>query len=109
MSQFLDSHDRPRAKADKKTIVLPEGNEHPHPQAPPRRFSPRASLDLIVSSDAGRHHRCRLQLEGARIVDFRTSEAQRALCREAGRAARRRRACARAPSSWLWTTSCTSA
>lgn len=86
VSQFLDSMIA-RAKADKKTIVLPEGNDIRTLKAAEAILA-EGIADLIVLGDADDITAAGCNLEGARIVDFRTSELRRALCREAGRAAR---------------------
>ena len=72
MSQFLDSMIA-RAKADKKTIVLPEGNDIRTLKAAEAILA-EGIADLIVLGDADDITAAGCNLEGARIVDFRTSE-----------------------------------
>ena len=72
MSQFLDSMIA-RAKADKKTIVLPEGNDIRTLKAAEAILA-EGIADLIVLGDADDIAAAGCNLEGARIVDFRTSE-----------------------------------
>lgn len=86
VSQFLDSMIA-RAKADKKTIVLPEGNDIRTLKAAEAILA-EGIADLIVLGDADDITAAGCNLEGARIVDFRTSRLREPLCGEAGRAAR---------------------
>ena len=72
VSQFLDSLIA-RAKADKKTIVLPEGNDIRTLKAAEAILA-EGIADLIVLGDADDIAAAGCNLEGARIVDFRTSE-----------------------------------
>ena len=72
VSQFLDSMIA-RAKADKKTIVLPEGNDIRTLKAAEAILA-EGIADLIVLGDADDITAAGCNLEGARIVDFRTSE-----------------------------------
>lgn len=72
VSQFLDSMIA-RAKADKKTIVLPEGNDIRTLKAAEAILA-EGIADLIVLGDADDIAAAGCNLEGARIVDFRTSE-----------------------------------
>ena len=72
VSQFLDSMIA-RAKADKKTIVLPEGNDIRTLKAAEAILA-EGIADLIVLGDADDIAAADCNLEGARIVDFRTSE-----------------------------------
>lgn len=72
VSQFLDSM-IDRAKADKKTIVLPEGNDIRTLKAAEAILA-EGIADLIVLGDADDIAAAGCNLEGARIVDFRTSE-----------------------------------
>ena len=62
-----------RAKADKKTIVLPEGNDIRTLKAAEAILA-EGIADLIVLGDADDIAAAGCNLEGARIVDFRTSE-----------------------------------
>ena len=72
VSQFLDSMIA-RAKADKKTIVLPEGNDIRTLKAAEAILA-EGIADLIVLGDADDIAAAGCNLVGARIVDFRTSE-----------------------------------
>ena len=72
VSQFLDSMIS-RAKTDKKTIVLPEGNDIRTLKAAEAILA-EGIADLIVLGDADDIAAAGCNLEGARIVDFRTSE-----------------------------------
>ena len=72
VSQFLDSMIA-RAKDDKKTIVLPEGNDIRTLKAAEAILA-EGIADLIVLGDADDIAAAGCNLEGARIVDFRTSE-----------------------------------
>ncbi len=72
VSQFLDSMIA-RAKADKKTIVLPEGNDIRTLKAAEAILA-EGIADPIVLGDADDITAAGCNLEGARIVDFRTSE-----------------------------------
>ncbi len=72
MSTFLDSMIA-RAKADKKTIVLPEGNDVRTLQAAEKILA-EGLADLVILGDAEEIAASGYQLGGARIVDFRTSE-----------------------------------
>ena len=66
MSQFLDSMIA-RAKADKKTIVLPEGNDIRTLKAAEAILA-EGIADLIVLGDADDIAAAGCNLEGARIV-----------------------------------------
>ena len=72
MSTFLDSMIA-RAKADKKTIVLPEGNDVRTLQAAEKILA-EGLADLVILGDAEEIAASGYQLDGARIVDFRTSD-----------------------------------
>ena len=70
VSQFLDSMIA-RAKADKKTIVLPEGNDIRTLKAAEAILA-EGIADLIVLGDADDITAAGCNLEGARIVGYQT-------------------------------------
>lgn len=72
MSSFLDSMIS-RAKADRQTIVLPEGDDARTLEAAERILA-EGVADLVILGDAERIAASGRALEGARIVDVRTSE-----------------------------------
>ena len=72
MSAFLDSIIA-RAKADKKTIVLPEGND-PRTLKAAERILADEIADLVILGDVQAIQSSGRALEGARIIDPRTYE-----------------------------------
>ena len=74
MSAFLDDMIS-RAKADKKTIVLPEGNDVRTLQAAEKILADDLA-NLIILGDVNEIAAAGYNLDGARIVDFRTDEAR---------------------------------
>lgn len=72
MSLFLDTMIS-RAKADKKTIVLPEGND-PRTLAAAEIVLRDGIADVVILGDEAAIAQSGHNLEGARIIDFRTSE-----------------------------------
>lgn len=72
MSAFLDTM-IVRAKADKKTIVLPEGNDIRTLQAAEKILADDLA-DLVILGDASKIAAAGCNLDGARVIDFRTSE-----------------------------------
>lgn len=72
MSSFLDSM-LARAKADKQTIVLPEGDDE-RTLAAAERILADGVADLIILGDAEAIAASPYALDGARIVDPRTSD-----------------------------------
>lgn len=77
MSSFLESM-LSRAKADKQTIVLPEGDDERTLQAAERILALDAA-NLIILGDADAIKASSYALDGAQIVDPRTDEARSAL------------------------------
>ena len=72
MSTFLDSM-MARAKADKRTIVLPEGDD-PRTLEAAERILADGVANLIILGDAAAIEGSGRMLDGARIVDVRTSQ-----------------------------------
>ncbi|MBO4352484.1 MAG: phosphate acetyltransferase, partial [Eggerthellaceae bacterium] len=72
MSAFLESIIN-RAKQDKKTIVLPEGDD-PRTLEAAERVLADGIANLIVLGDADAINANGRNLEGARIIDPRTSD-----------------------------------
>ena len=72
MSAFLDTMIA-QAKADKKTIVLPEGNDIRTLQAAEAVLADGIA-NVVILGDPDEIAAAGCNLEGARIVDFRTSE-----------------------------------
>ncbi len=72
MAQFLDDMIA-RASADRKTIVLPEGND-PRTLEAAERVLELGLADLIILGDEGEIAASGRSLKGARIVDPRTAE-----------------------------------
>ena len=72
MAQFLQTI-LARAKADKKTIVLPEGND-PRTLAAAQTILAEGVANLIILGDADEIAASEYQLDGAEIINFRTSE-----------------------------------
>lgn len=72
MSEFLNSM-LARAQADKQTIILPEGDDERTLAAAERILADQVA-DLIILGDAEAIAASSYNLEGARIIDPRTSE-----------------------------------
>ena len=72
MSSFLDSM-LARAKADKQTIVLPEGDDERMLAAAERILADDVA-NLIILGDAAAINASAYKLEGAQIIDPRTSD-----------------------------------
>ncbi|WP_080797211.1 phosphate acetyltransferase [Arabiibacter massiliensis] len=72
MSSFLDSM-LARAKADKQTIVLPEGDDE-RTLAAAERILADGVADLVILGDAEAIEASPYALDGARIVDVRAAE-----------------------------------
>ena len=72
MSSFIDSM-MARAKADKQTIVLPEGDDE-RTLAAAERILAEGVADLVILGDAAAIEASTYNLAGARIIDPRTSE-----------------------------------
>ncbi|OUO88939.1 phosphate acetyltransferase [Gordonibacter sp. An230] len=72
MSAFLESM-LARAKADKRTIVLPEGDDE-RTLAAAERILADSVADLIILGDADTIANSGYALDGARLIDPRTSE-----------------------------------
>ena len=77
MSTFLESMIS-RAKADKQTIVLPEGDD-PRTLEAAEEILAKGVADLIILGDAKQIDASGRALEGAQIVDVRTSELRQEL------------------------------
>ena len=77
MSTFLESMIS-RAKADKRTIVLPEGDD-PRTLEAAERILADDVADLIILGDAEAISASGRALDGARIVDVRSSELRQEL------------------------------
>ena len=77
MSTFLESMIF-RAKADKQTIVLPEGDD-PRTLEAAEEILAKGVADLIILGDAKQIGASGRALEGAQIVDVRTSELRKEL------------------------------
>ena len=77
MSTFLESMIS-RAKADKQTIVLPEGDD-PRTLEAAEEILAKGVADLIILGDAKQIGASGRALEGAQIVDARTSELRQEL------------------------------
>ena len=77
MSTFLESMIF-RAKADKQTIVLPEGDD-PRTLEAAEEILAKGVADLIILGDAKQIGASGRALEGAQIVDVRTSELRQEL------------------------------
>ena len=77
MSTFLESMIF-RAKADKQTIVLPEGDD-PRTLEAAEEILAKGVADLIILGDAKQINASGRALEGAQIVDARTSELRQEL------------------------------
>lgn len=80
MSTFLDSMIS-RAKADKQTIVLPEGDD-PRTLEAAERILADDVADLIILGDAEAIGKSARKLDGAKIIDVRASELRQELADE---------------------------
>lgn len=80
MSTFLDSMIS-RAKADKQTIVLPEGDD-PRTLEAAERILADDVADLIILGDAEAIGKSASKLDGAKIIDVRASELRQELADE---------------------------
>ncbi len=80
MSTFLDSMIS-RAKADKQTIVLPEGDD-PRALEAAERILADDVADLIILGDAETIGKSARKLDGAKIIDVRASELRQELADE---------------------------
>lgn len=80
MSTFLDSMIS-RAKADKQTIVLPEGDD-PRTLEAAERILADDVADLIILGDAEAIGKSARKLNGAKIIDVRASELRQELADE---------------------------